>query len=159
MMANRPAPGTRADYRAFRDIAPRWEDVDAFGHLRSAACQGMIESAVTFWLIEAGLMAPGPAAPGGAPEAPIAQIGRVIETGCRFHGALGYAGPLVAGLRVTRLGLSSVRFEVGLFDTAAEAAAVEGYLLQGCVDPDSGRPIPLSAPLRAGLAALKPAMP
>lgn len=148
-MAPRPAPGTRADYRAFRTIPTRWIDGDVYGHVNNAVYYSYFDTAVNGWLIEAGLLEPGTST----------QIGLVAETGCRFHTELRFPDIVTAGLRVARLGLSSVRYEIGLFRGAADTASAEGFFVHVYVDAESRRPMPLPAALRAGLAGLQPAKP
>lgn len=61
---------------------------------------------------------------------------------------------LVAGLRVARLGNSSVRYEVGVFAQDSGEAAAHGHFVHVYVDRNTRRPVPLPAPLRAALVAL-----
>lgn len=145
-MAPRPAPGTRADYRAFRTIPTRWMDGDVYGHVNNAVYYSFFDTAVNGWLIGAGLLA----------SASSARIGLVAETGCRFHSELRFPDNVAAGLRVARLGLSSVRYEIGLFRGEQDTASAEGFFVHVYVDAESRRPMPLSADLRAGLAGLQP---
>ena len=55
------------------------------------------------------------------------------------------------GLRVTRLGTSSVRYEVALFGGDAPLAAAQGHFVHVYVDRESRRPAALPPPLRAAL--------
>lgn len=146
-MASRPTPGTRADYRVFRTIPTRWMDNDIYGHVNNVVYYSYFDTAVNGWLIENGLLSLGEST----------QIGLVAETGCRFHSEIAFPDTVTAGLRVARLGLSSVRYEIGLFRVAAEQASAEGFFVHVHVDAESRRPMPLSADLRAALASLQPA--
>ena len=58
-----------------------------------------------------------------------------------------------AGLRVTRLGTTSVRYEVGIFSAGSEQPAAQGHFVHVYVDRDTRRPAPLPEAL---VAALKP---
>ena len=59
-----------------------------------------------------------------------------------------------AGIRVGRLGGSSVRYEVGLFRNDEEGAAAEGFFVHVYVDRLTRRPKPLNDGLRAALEPL-----
>jgi acyl-CoA thioester hydrolase len=81
-------------------------------------------------------------------------IGLAVETHSQFHRPLAFPMLIDAGLRVGKLGNSSVRYEVGLFARGEAALAAGGYFVHVFVDRDSRRPAPLPQPLRAALARL-----
>lgn len=138
------APGKRHDYKAFRAIPTRWMDNDVYGHMNNVVHYSLFDTAVNGWLIEAGAL------DFHAGE----QIGLVVETGCRYHAEIVFPDVVHAGIRVARLGTSSVRYEVGLFRNNAEEAAAEGFFVHVYVDRASRRPKPLNEPLRAALEEL-----
>ena len=82
------------------------------------------------------------------------QIGLVVETGCRYHTELAFPDVVHAGIRVARLGGSSVRYEVGLFRNDADSAAADGFFVHVYVDRATRRPKPLDSRLRSALEAL-----
>jgi acyl-CoA thioester hydrolase len=55
---------------------------------------------------------------------------------------------------VTRLGRSSVRYEIGIFGNDDDAAAADGYFVHVFVERASERPAPIPEPIRAALARL-----
>jgi acyl-CoA thioester hydrolase len=81
-------------------------------------------------------------------------IGLVVETLCRFHRPLSFPGSVDAGLRVARLGASSVRYDIGLFAGGEEAAAATGHFVHVWVDRATRRPTPVPDAIRAALALL-----
>jgi acyl-CoA thioester hydrolase len=81
-------------------------------------------------------------------------IGVVVETGCNFHKPLSFPGIVDAGLRVTKLGNSSVTYKVALFPQGAEDAAASGHFVHVWVARASGRPTPVPAAIRQALAPL-----
>src|SRR5690606_204610 len=115
-MSERPAPSTRDAYKVFRAIPTRWLDNDVYGHMNNSVHYTLFDTTVNSWLIENGLLD----IHGGE------RIGLVVETGCRYFGEMGYPDIVTSGLRVARLGRSSVRYEVGLFRNEARTAAAEG---------------------------------
>jgi acyl-CoA thioester hydrolase len=140
-MADRPAPAARAAYRAFRPITTRWMDNDIYGHMNNVVHYSLFDTAVNGWLIDKGVLD----IHGGD------QIGLVVETGCRYFGELAFPDTVTAGLRVARLGRSSVRYEVGLFRNHDEQAVAEGFFVHVYVDRATRRPEPLADTLRTAL--------
>jgi acyl-CoA thioester hydrolase len=59
-----------------------------------------------------------------------------------------------AGVRVARLGTSSVRYEVGLFANDDELAAAHGHFVHVYVDRATRRPVALPAELRKALEVI-----
>jgi len=143
-MGERPKPGRRADYAAFRTITTRWMDNDIYGHMNNVVHYSLFDTAVNGWLIEVGVLDPHEGA----------VIGLVVETGCRYFAALAYPDTVAAGIRVARIGTSSVRYEVGLFRNGEEEAAAEGFFVHVYVDRQTRRPAPLPAELGAALAKI-----
>ncbi|MGU3539649.1 acyl-CoA thioesterase [Methylobacterium sp. A54F] len=125
-------------------MGTRWGDNDVYGHVNNVVYYAFFDTAVNGLLVEAGVLdiARGPV------------IGLVVETGCRYHAPVAFPDAVTAGVRVARLGRTSVRYEVGLFRGAEAEAAAEGHFVHVYVDRESRRPVPLPEPLRAALAGL-----
>lgn len=140
----KPSASSRTDYRAFRTIQTRWMDNDAYGHMNNVVHYSLFDTAVNAWLIERGVLDIHRGA----------RIGLVVETGCRYFGELAFPDVVTAGLRVARIGTSSVRYEVGLFRNDEPAAAAEGFFVHVYVDRQTRRPLPLAQPLRDALQEL-----
>ncbi|MGC1584345.1 MAG: thioesterase family protein, partial [Rhodomicrobium sp.] len=81
-------------------------------------------------------------------------IGLVVETGCQYFKPIAFPDVLSAGLRVTKLGASSVRYEIGIFLKDDESAAAEGHFVHVYVDRAQGKPVPIPDNVRKVLAAL-----
>lgn len=138
------APSARAAYRHFHRIGTRWRDNDTYGHINNAVYYEYFDTAVNAFLISCGVLDP---VAGGV-------IGLVVETGCRYFAPAAFPGELEAGLRVARLGNSSVRYELAVFPAGGGTAIAEGYFVHVYVDPATRRPVPLPGSLRAALAEL-----
>ena len=69
-------------------------------------------------------------------------IGFVVETQCRFFKPITFPDVIDAGIRVARIGTSSVRYEIGIFRSDDETAAAQGYFVHVYVDRVSNRPVP-----------------
>jgi acyl-CoA thioester hydrolase len=133
----------RGDYRHFLRIPTRWIDNDIYGHINNVVYYSYFDTVVNEHLIHSGLdIRNGPA------------IGLVVETFCRFHRPLSFPAAVDAGLLVSRLGVSSVRYEVGLFAGDDEDAAATGHFVHVWVDRLSRRPTPVPVTIRSALEPL-----
>lgn len=135
---------TRADYKTFRTITTRWMDNDAYGHMNNVVHYSLFDTAVNGWLIEGGVLDIHKGE----------QIGLVVETGCRYFAEMAFPDVVHAGIRVTRLGNSSVRYEIGLFRNDEEETAAEGFFVHVYVDAATRRPAPLNPALRTLLESI-----
>lgn len=140
----RTAPGTRSDYKLFRTIGTRWSDNDTYGHMNNVVHYSLFDSAVNGFLIENGVLDIQ-----GGPE-----IFLVVETGCRYHAEMTFPDVVTAGIRVARLGNSSVRYEIALFRNDEESAAAEGFFIHVNVDRVVRRPVPFGHAARRVLEPL-----
>lgn len=137
----RRSANSRERYRAFRTITTRWMDNDIYGHMNNVVHYSLFDTAVNGWLIERGVLDI------HAGD----QIGLVVETGCRYFSELAFPDIVTAGLLVTKLGTSSVCYEVGLFRNDEQQAAAEGFFVHVYVDRATKRPRPLAGDLREAL--------
>jgi acyl-CoA thioester hydrolase len=143
-VVSRPKPGTRADYTAFSVITTRWLDNDMYGHMNNAMHYQLFDTAVNGHLIEQGVL-----------DLKTSEtVFLVVETGCVYHGELAFPDVIHAGIRVARLGGSSVHYEIGLFRNDDDTAAAEGRFVHVNVDRVTRRPVPIADGARAVLAAL-----
>ena len=94
--------------------------------------------------------------PGGLDFHRAPVVGIMAETMCRFYRSIAYPEAIDAGLRVGRLGSSSVRYEVGLFGAGEEDARAEGHLVHVFVDRATNKPVPIPAGIRVALERLVP---
>jgi len=143
----RPQAEPRSAYKVFRPIGTRWSDNDVYGHVNNVVYYSWFDSAVNGYLIESGAL-----------DIQAGHvIGLVIETQCNYFSPLSFPEPVLAGIRVAQVGLSSVRYEVGLFpgqDNTALTAA-KGHFIHVYVDRQTRRPAPLPQQLLTTLETLK----
>ncbi|TFZ00451.1 acyl-CoA thioesterase [Ramlibacter henchirensis] len=142
---HRPQPEPRSAYKVFRTISTRWMDNDVYGHVNNVVYYSWFDTAVNAHLIERGAL---DIEGGGA-------IGLVIETQCNYFAPLAFPQTVEAGLRVARLGGSSVRYEVGLFAAGQPSTAAKGHFVHVYVDRATRRPVPLPDRLRSVLEELQ----
>jgi acyl-CoA thioester hydrolase len=140
----RSAPTERGVYRHFETIATRWMDNDAYGHINNVVYYSYFDTVVNRYLIEAGAL--------DLERSDV--IGLVVETHCNYFSSLAFPQHVQAGLRVARIGSSSVRYEIGLFAENSPVAAACGHFVHVYVDRMTRRPAPLPPPLQRALQAL-----
>lgn len=134
----------RADFPHFLSIPTRWMDNDIYGHLNNALYYAFFDTVINQYLIEQG----------GLDIHAGDIIGLAVETHCQFFQPIAFPEVIDAGLRVGKLGNSSVRYEVGLFKHNQTEAAAFGYFVHVFVDRTSRRPSPMPDRLRASLQRL-----
>ncbi|WP_375459030.1 acyl-CoA thioesterase [uncultured Enterovirga sp.] len=143
-MSGRPGPETRAAFPLFRSITTRWADNDVFGHVNNVVYYSYFDTVVNQHLIEAGCLDP--------LRSPI--VGLVAETQCRYFSSVAFPDRVAAGLRVARLGTTSVRYEIGLFRNDDDTASAQGHFVHVYVDRATNRPVRLPEALKAALLPL-----
>jgi acyl-CoA thioester hydrolase len=137
-------PEPRSAYKAFRSIGTRWMDNDAYGHVNNVVYYSWFDTVVNAHLIEHGVL-----------DIHHGQaIGLVVETQCNYFAPLAFPQTVEAGLRVARLGSSSVRYEVALFAQDQDLCAARGHFVHVYVDRVSRRPVSLPDPLKQLLETL-----
>jgi acyl-CoA thioester hydrolase len=135
----------RADYRAFRTITTRWMDNDHYGHVNNVVYYSYFDTAVNGWLIDAT----------GTDIRELPAIGIVAETGCRFRREISFPDAIHAGLRLEKLGNSSVIYRIGLFRNDEDDACAIGRFVHVYVDAEHRRPTPVPHAIRAALETLR----
>ena len=143
MSDTRPARTSRCDRRRFVPMQTRWHDNDIYGHVNNVVYYAWFDTAVNGLLIEAGLL-------NFAGD----TVGLVVETRCTYFASLAFPQMVEIGLRVTRLGSSSVRYAVAAFATGASEAAAQGDFTHVYVDRASQRPVAIPPETRAFLDGL-----
>src|SRR5258708_27227206 len=119
-------------------------DNDTYGHVNNVTYYSYFDTVVNEHLVRSGGL--------DIHQAP--AVGVVAETSCRFHRALSFPDTIDAGLRVAKLGNSSVVYEVGLFHAQDEAPAATGRFVHVWVERTSQRPVAIPEHIRAALLPL-----
>jgi acyl-CoA thioester hydrolase len=125
-------------------IPTRWNDNDVYGHVNNVEYYAFFDTIINAYLIRAGgldILA-GPA------------IGLCAESHCTFTAALAFPEEVQAGLRVGHLGMSSVRYEIGLFGEGVAEPAATGWFVHVFVDRQSRRPVAIPEGVHSALESL-----
>ncbi|GAB4209575.1 MAG: thioesterase family protein [Roseiflexaceae bacterium] len=143
-MEQQPPP-SRADYPHLAAIPTRWTDNDIYGHMNNVVYYALFDTAINQYLI----------AQGGLDISAGPVIGVAAETHCRFLRSLSFPDVAEVGLRVGRLGNSSVRYELAVFRQGEAEVAAVGSFVHVFVDRATRRPVPIPAGLREALGRLE----
>jgi acyl-CoA thioester hydrolase len=138
---SRPEPTPRAAYRHFQRITTRWMDNDVYRHVNNVVYYSYFDTVVNQYLIERQAL----------DLETSTVIGLVVETQCNYFSPITFPDYVDAGLRVAKIGSSSVRYEVGLFRNDEPMSSAQGHFVHVYVDRATNRPTTLPAPLRAAL--------
>lgn len=116
----------------------RWLDNDAYGHVNNVVYLSWFDTMVNDFLIHAEVLDP---QHGNV-------VGYVVETHCRYLSTLAFPQAVEGGLRVGRIGTSSVRYEIAIFAEGADTASAQGHFVHVYVDRATRKPVVLPALLR-----------
>ncbi|MEP2707356.1 MAG: thioesterase family protein [Roseibium sp.] len=128
---DRPTPLDRSHFTAFQDIPTRWMDVDIYGHVNNVQYLSFFDTAVNGWYISNQILDP----------ANSSTVFLVAETSCHYFSELMFPGIVSAGLRIEKLGRSSIVFNVGLFSGNEPNTAAHGRFVHVHVDRENRRPV------------------
>jgi acyl-CoA thioester hydrolase len=117
----------RSDYKHFHVITTRWMDNDVYAHVNNVVYYSWFDTVVNQFLVRNKVL--------DIEHSPV--IGLVVETQCNYFAPVAFPDRVTAGLRVARLGNSSVRYEVGIFREEEETASAQGHFVHVYVDRDT----------------------
>ena len=140
----RPTPYSRDTFRHFQAIPTRWADNDVYGHVNNVVYYSYFDTVVNQYLIEQRAL--------NLETSTV--IGLVVETQCEYFAPLSFPDVVHAGLRVAKIGNSSVRYEIGLFKNKEHTASAQGYFVHVYVDRASRRSTAVPADMRLALEKL-----
>ncbi len=131
-MSENPKPD-RQDYPVYRTISTRWMDVDSYGHVNNVEYLSYFDTAVNGWYLDNALidMVNGQ------------EIFLVVETQCRYLGEIKFPDQVHAGIKVEKIGNSSVSYEIALFRNDENKACAQGRFVHVLVDRNSRKPVAL----------------
>ena len=132
---------TRADYRVFYPITTRWSDNDVYGHVNNVTYYSYFDTVANRYLIEAG----------GLDISDGRIVGFVVNSGCEYHAPITYPEPIEAGVRVDRLGNSSVQYGIAIFKPGREEAVAHGHFVHVFVQRAQNKSVPIPEQLRGAL--------
>jgi acyl-CoA thioester hydrolase len=132
---------TRSEFPHFLAIPSRWMDNDVYGHVNNVVYYSYFDTAVNQFLIERGVL--------DIHKGDI--VGFVVDSGCAYYSSLSFPDKVQVGIRVAKLGNSSVRYEIGIYRNDDPLPCASGHFVHVYVERASNRPVPIPAPVRAVL--------
>jgi acyl-CoA thioester hydrolase len=134
----------RSVFPHFLAIGTRWKDNDVYGHVNNVEYYSFFDTVINDFLIRAGKL--------DIHRGDV--IGLCVESQCTFKQSLAFPDSVDAGLRVSKLGNSSVHYEIGLFRSGADDPAATGRFVHVFVDRADRRPVPIPDPIRTALEGI-----
>lgn len=124
----------------------RWADNDHYGHVNNVTYYSYFDTAVNAWLMHAT----------GTDIRELPALGVVAQTSCQFTGSVSFPDQLRVGLRVSRLGRSSITYDLGLYKEVGEELELSatGTFVHVYVDAETRRPIEIPEVIRAAAAEI-----
>ncbi len=141
---SKPQVPTRDDYKVFYPITTRWSDNDIYGHVNNVTYYSYFDTAANRYLIEEG----------GLDISDGSIVGYVVNSGCEYHAPITYPEAIEAGVRVDRLGNSSVQYGIAIFREGEDRAAAHGHFVHVFVDREADRSVAIPVGLRTALERL-----
>lgn len=134
----------REDYKAFEPITTRWLDNDIYGHVNNVTYYAYFDTAVNSYLIKEG----------GLDIHRGDSVGFVVSSNCTYLRPLAYPDPVEAGIKVERLGTSSVQYGVGIFLKGENTPRAYGEFVHVFVNRQENTSTPIPENIKAALTRL-----
>lgn len=144
-MSDNSTPRPIESYPHVSDIQTRWMDNDVYGHVNNVVYYSFFDTAVNRFLIKGGVL--------DIHDGVV--IGLVVETSCRYFAPIAFPQSIRAGVGVSHIGRSSVRYEIGLFSETSSEPVAEGHFVHVYVDRSTRRPTSLPEEFRALLETIR----
>ena len=139
----------RSTWPHFVTISTRWMDNDVYGHVNNVQYYSYFDTAVNQFLIESGAL--------DIHHGEI--VGFVVDSGCSYFSPIAFPDTVHVGIRVAKLGNSSVRYEIGIYRNDDPLPAAAGHFVHVYVERSSNRSVPIPAAVRNVLATIGGAAP
>lgn len=134
----------RSDYRHFHALDTRWHDNDIYGHINNVTYYSYFDSAINTYLIQQG----------GLDIHAGEVVGFVVSSSCDYFAPIAFPDAIEVGLRVARVGNSSVQYELAIFRQDELQACAVGKVVHVFVEREHNRATPIPRGLRQALEAL-----
>lgn len=128
-------------------LPTRWMDNDSYGHVNNVNYYSFFDTAVNRYLIDRGVL--------DIHKDDI--VGFVVETSCSYFSSISFPDLIHVGVRVAKLGNSSVRYELALFRNDEPLPSAAGHFVHVYVDRRTNQSVPIPRQVREVLASLQAA--
>ena len=127
-----------------RSIQTRWSDNDHYGHVNNAVYYMYLDTAVNGWLMEAT----------GLDTRDLSSIGIVVSSRCEYLVPVGFPDRLQVGLATSRVGNSSVTYQLAVFREPDETLCAVAEFIHVYVDRTTRRPTSIPESVRSAVSIL-----
>lgn len=143
-MSTRPQPLKRSDFSQFISLSTRWNDNDVYGHLNNVVYFELFDTAINSFLIRNDLI-----------DIYSGEVvGLVVENKCSYFSSVKFPDELDVGIKVSKIGSTSVTYEIGIFNKNVEISSAIGTFVHVYVERVSHKPVPLNEVFRSELQKL-----
>ncbi|GAA6150951.1 thioesterase family protein [Pseudoteredinibacter isoporae] len=142
----KPSSDSRSDYFWFTQMSTKFQDNDIYGHLNNNVHSQFIDNAVNLFLHQEG----------GLNMASDPIIGLIVNSGCDYFKELGWPEhqTIDVGVRVNKIGRSSVQYAAALFAPNDDEAAAQGHFTHVWIDRTSRATVDIPLGLRAAMESV-----
>jgi acyl-CoA thioester hydrolase len=134
----------RSAWPHFIAIPTRWMDNDVYGHVNNVVYYSYFDTAVNQFLIARGVL--------DIHHGDV--VGFVVDSGCAYFSSISFPDTIHAGIRVDKLGNSSVRYQIALYRNDDPLPCAAGHFVHVYVERSSNRSVPIPANVRLELATI-----
>ena len=132
---------SRESYQWFIPLPTRWMDNDVYGHVNNVNYYSYFDTVVNMYLIGSC----------GLDILESSSVGYTVHSECFYKSGVGFPDELEGGLRVNRIGNSSVQYGLSIFKKGDKTASAHGTFTHVFVDRKTEKPVPIAGQLRSGL--------
>ncbi|WP_329519085.1 acyl-CoA thioesterase [Spirillospora sp. NBC_01491] len=134
-----------SDYAHWETVPTRWKDNDVYGHVNNVVHYSLMDTVINEWMIRTA----------GFDPLTSDSIALCVESHCEYKAEVSFPDTIRVGLRIGRLGRSSVRWEIGLVRGSDGALIAEGHFVHVFVGRDTRRPVQIAGPVRTAMEKLE----
>jgi acyl-CoA thioester hydrolase len=134
----------RSAFPISRSIQTRWSDNDHYGHVNNAVYYMYLDTAVNGWLMEST----------GLDTRELPSIGIVVSSRCEYLVPVGFPDRLEVGLATSRVGNSSVTYQLAVFRESDETLCAVAEFVHVYVDRTTRRPVSIPESIRSVVSIL-----
>ena len=133
-----------SDYPYHVEIATRWQDNDAYGHINNVMYYSFFDTAVNRFLIEEG----------GLNIHKVNIVAYVVSSQCQYITPASYPETIFVGVRVIKVGRSSVTYGLSVYAGEAKRRVAHGQFVHVFVERLSDKAVPIPVNTKEALAAI-----
>jgi len=126
-------------------ITTRWHDNDVYGHVNNVVYYSWFDTAVNAYLMNQGVL----------DYENGKTVGLVVKTQCNYYKPVAFPDSISVGVAVSKIGNSSVRYELGIFKNKESEACASGHFIHVYVDKGTHKPVSIPDQLKHALQAIE----